>query len=514
MQNSNSGILSSPELIVLQSKDCNGYKKALHQLLSLTYRFDEFDDFYFFEHPITLVRQENTGIIPYENYILESFVVDADAFDELHPDLHHLIHNLALSDLTTDEGWLFRSLIIAYALHNKDHIRFYIEYLRSIDTEGESEEFDDIESLVQKYGWCKETLHLIIGRLIDYTGQFGIIQFSEHASDDLGKWLSDTKNYDVFYSIFIKILVSSSYNDEHAKYRTREAANALYGKGSVEADKWFETTMSLYHEQIDTIYTLNSECNDILTEKVSYDQADALYEKIRSLGNKELDTKFSAICYSRANIELAKVCGDKIKPLTDKTTALFQKAEEWILLSMQYSYVDDEYNFPYMSRAKKIRQMVILYQNWGRAYLKSGDSVAEIESKEKFYTEGLTLLEKGFIYDHADEYCAMNYSFILYMIFASLGSTILKEKFAKQLEYLDNILTSLPEDPKYFGLYCNANVLFGGMHETEKCYDCLEKAFKANQTLKQVKLSDFNDKEIDYLREEPRFKALVKKYFK
>ncbi|MFX3470803.1 tetratricopeptide repeat protein [Leptospira borgpetersenii] len=78
----------------------------------------------------------------------------------------------------------------------KKNIENYINFLRSNDLNHEVYQSDDINALVEKWGWCQETLSLMAVRC--FRGQFGTDQFHEMMEAGLSEYLNLPGNMDYF----------------------------------------------------------------------------------------------------------------------------------------------------------------------------------------------------------------------------------------------------------------------------------------------------------------------------
>ncbi|EMM71760.1 tetratricopeptide repeat protein [Leptospira weilii] len=129
------------------------------------------------------------------------FYNEAVQYSEFHPLILKYVnkiidHNLQYSILwSCEEEHAGTHAIMALALSEKKYIGDYINFLRSNDLNHEVYQSDDINALVQKWGWCEETLSLMAARC--FRGQFGSDQFDEMMETGLSEFLDfpDKKDY-------------------------------------------------------------------------------------------------------------------------------------------------------------------------------------------------------------------------------------------------------------------------------------------------------------------------------
>lgn len=79
---------------------------------------------------------------------------------------------------------------MALALFDKRYISDYIDFLRTNDLDHEVYQSDDIRELIERWGWCEETLSLAAAR--SFRGQFGPDQLGEILSEGLEEYLTET----------------------------------------------------------------------------------------------------------------------------------------------------------------------------------------------------------------------------------------------------------------------------------------------------------------------------------
>lgn len=98
--------------------------------------------------------------------------------------------------------------IAALALFDKKYIQDYIDFLRSNDLDHEVYQSDDIQELIERWGWCEEILSLAAAR--SFRGQFGPDQLGEMLSDGLEEYLMENDSLKSFAEKICKEIKSES----------------------------------------------------------------------------------------------------------------------------------------------------------------------------------------------------------------------------------------------------------------------------------------------------------------
>ncbi|WP_299899077.1 hypothetical protein [uncultured Aquimarina sp.] len=96
-------------------------------------------------------------------------------------------------DSETPVGSTAASLL---ALYDKKYIENYINFLRTNDMDHEVDQYGDINTIIEKYGVCEETLSLAIARACSVCGQHGSEQFEELLEDNFLEYIKS--NFDLF----------------------------------------------------------------------------------------------------------------------------------------------------------------------------------------------------------------------------------------------------------------------------------------------------------------------------
>jgi hypothetical protein len=78
-----------------------------------------------------------------------------------------------------EENPAARNVALNLALYSKEYVPRYTEYLEWHDMDHEVYEYQDIDEIMVKYGWCEETLDLAALRAGIACGQKGMEQFEE-----------------------------------------------------------------------------------------------------------------------------------------------------------------------------------------------------------------------------------------------------------------------------------------------------------------------------------------------
>lgn len=84
--------------------------------------------------------------------------------------------------------------IMALVTKNIKWIPSYIDFLRSSDLDHEVNQSGDIFSIIKKYGWCEETLTIVIARLLSCHGQHGEEDFEAFLEDGLLNFIKENES--------------------------------------------------------------------------------------------------------------------------------------------------------------------------------------------------------------------------------------------------------------------------------------------------------------------------------
>ncbi len=89
--------------------------------------------------------------------------------------------------------------ILQLAFHHKERIKDYISYLRLNDLEGEAHQFADVELIIDRHGYCPETMQLLVARGVSCAGQSGDQQIYMHGKQKaLCEYLSNPEKRKLF----------------------------------------------------------------------------------------------------------------------------------------------------------------------------------------------------------------------------------------------------------------------------------------------------------------------------
>ncbi|WP_246057410.1 hypothetical protein [Leptospira gomenensis] len=98
--------------------------------------------------------------------------------------------------------------VVALALLDKKYIENYVDFLRTNDLDHEVYQSDDIQELIERWGWCEEILSLAAAR--SFRGQFGPDQLGEMLSDGLEEYLMENDSLKSFVEKICKEIESAS----------------------------------------------------------------------------------------------------------------------------------------------------------------------------------------------------------------------------------------------------------------------------------------------------------------
>ncbi|HAS41047.1 MAG TPA: hypothetical protein DCS93_11225 [Microscillaceae bacterium] len=94
--------------------------------------------------------------------------------------------------------------ILALVNQSKNWISNYIDFLRTNDLDHEVEQIWDIQSIIEKYGWGKETCRLAIARNVSCCGQGGKEQFNNFLNNGLIDYLNSDEHRKEFLNLILQ----------------------------------------------------------------------------------------------------------------------------------------------------------------------------------------------------------------------------------------------------------------------------------------------------------------------
>ena len=130
--------------------------------------------------------------------------------------------------------------VLALALHNRKRIDDYIGFLRTNDLDSEEVQMWHIASIIEKYGWCEETVKLAVARNISCCGQGGREQFKTFAEDGLRDYLADPDKR----KAFLENIRSEFLSWDKLTSRMQDSS-----------EKYFRTYIVSYVSHFDTLLT-------------------------------------------------------------------------------------------------------------------------------------------------------------------------------------------------------------------------------------------------------------------
>ncbi|WP_298956318.1 hypothetical protein [uncultured Nonlabens sp.] len=140
--------------------------------------------------------------------------------------------------------------ILALVNQSKKWIPPYIEFLRTNDLDHEVEQMWDIKSIIDKYGWIKETCRLAIARNISCCGQGGTEQFNDFLNNGLSGYLNIDKNR----KGFLDFILQEFEEWDAVDFRLKEGSEKYYKSYIVNTVSNFDKILD--EEEINKIKTV------------------------------------------------------------------------------------------------------------------------------------------------------------------------------------------------------------------------------------------------------------------
>lgn len=179
-----------------------------------------------------------------------------------YPDLSSLILEYCENTDNGEEGtriWIMNEYIegtpagtyaiLALVNQNKNRIPNYIEFLRTNDLDHEFEQIWDINSIIEKYGWGKETCRLAIARNVSCRGQAGTEQFNNFLNHGLMDYLNSDENR----KEFLDLIFQEFKEWDQVEFRLKEGSKKYYINNVVSYVHHFDKILK--EEEINEIKT-------------------------------------------------------------------------------------------------------------------------------------------------------------------------------------------------------------------------------------------------------------------
>ncbi|MDF2192085.1 hypothetical protein [Paraflavitalea sp. CAU 1676] len=104
-----------------------------------------------------------------------------------------------------DETVVGTAAMLALVYHDKKYIPDYIAFLRKNDLDHEVNQGVDINGVIKRYGWCRETAYLAAARSLSCYGHHGRDFFKDLLqTSELKTFIAKTENFELFYEGIVR----------------------------------------------------------------------------------------------------------------------------------------------------------------------------------------------------------------------------------------------------------------------------------------------------------------------
>jgi len=238
-----------PEYILLNSTDLNEYKSALEQLIKLSGKLESFKSLYFEKNPIKFYKNEENKVLLYESFEIQDFINEISKITELKSQIDLFFENISKECVYVSGDYYFRELICEYAMLDKENVKYYTNFLSAIEEDTDLEA-DDVDSIIEKHGWCNETVDLIIYRYFANSPvDHGKEQFINAIEEGLSEFLENKSNLDYFVKIVVEYMHADTEwedgddeEDSEISYtleKTKEIFDYVFGEDTEESEKYY-----------------------------------------------------------------------------------------------------------------------------------------------------------------------------------------------------------------------------------------------------------------------------------
>lgn len=500
-----------PEFILLNSLDLIEYKSALEQLINLSGKLESFESLYFEDSPIRFYKKEEDKILMYENFEIQDFITVTSKINELIPQIDLFFEKISIVCVYVSGDYYFRELIREYALLKKENVKYYINYLAALEEDTDLEA-DDVDTIIEKYGWCNETIDLILLRFYAYSPvPHGKYQFANAIDDGLAEYLEKKSNADYFLKRIVETIKKIGDDDDDEiddlKEHIKELLNLVFGD---EADKYIEKIAK-------QLNPYEKELNDIknvwkgIETKEEADKIQESFKKLLDTGDKKITAEIAQLYYDWAAEIARKICGKKLawnKEIDQKLTLAGELAEKSLkLLKIVEKNLSNHYS--------KIKLIATIYDNFSNIYMQSAYQAKNDKTKIEFFEKSIPYakISLGFMPDF-DSSC-VNYSCAIVNLLLIGNKQEQIKKYQAEIDYFNNLITSFDKiNEDFITVYNNACSVYTLLSDKKNAYKYLEKLLETNKTVKDYKKEYFSDDpDFEFIRNEEKFQELIEKYF-
>lgn len=212
-ENSFSEEIVIPKTNLNKELELNDCKNILKSLTSTLVSLKEKDEIYEFNYTIKVMYKEEMvmELIDGEMAFFKSVVQYEQLLDFIIDYVNTAENGKYGIRIWEDcETPLGNGAMMSLVENDKKYIKNYIDFLRTCDLDHEVCQWGDIDSVITKYGFTKETTKLVLVRLMSCAGQSGKEQFTDFLDKGLETYLADNK--ELFLTALVAETNYSLYN--------------------------------------------------------------------------------------------------------------------------------------------------------------------------------------------------------------------------------------------------------------------------------------------------------------
>lgn len=495
-----------PEQILLNSFDLSGYKSALELLSALAKKLSDFKPLYFEKNPITFCIQQDGKLMKYENLEINNFVDEVAKQKDLKPQLDEFFEKISNECVYVSGDYYFRELICEYACLKKENIKYYINFLSSIEEDTDLEA-DDVDNIIKKHGWCNENIDLVLHRYFADSpvphGRDQVAQFIKN--EGLDKYLKEEKNIEFFIQKISENYANIDENEEeYLNETTKELFEELFLDDTIQVQIYFEKVIILANSKYKSEVDFKQ-----ITNKKEAEHFILGLNKRADEGKKKDKEDVSEIYLEWSKGILNSITNEKKWNIEIDEKLKF--AAELGLLSLNYFKKVEKIADYYDSRTTVIAQIYNLIGSLLNNNLQhTEDENLKIDYLEKAISNFILSIKycKSFINPQEN----LSNSLVLLLKIGDKNKQI--SKYKNEVEFFrSNYNITNKKYDSYFTLYTNYSILFFMLEDLQYGYNNLQLSLEINQKVNNFKKDDYYGDDFKSVRDEKRFIELVEKYF-
>lgn len=493
--------------ILFENKTIDDYKTAIEDIFFTVYNYDIYEVPEADKNPIVFCNLKNGEYIPVDNYTLTDFIIEAEQIEQLRNEVIELINFISSANIISDCNYMFCEQIGIFAELKKEYINYFLKYLNAIDIKFESNEGKYIDRIIEKYGFIPETIKLITGRLTTYAGKNGENQVLNYLKNELGIWLKDQNNFDLFYYMFVKQLGFNYQSEEQTLEIIKPIFDIICQNKSEKPDYYINLAKAdsekFKNEKNEFIENINNE------RKTRKEKENLVFDEYDNIATEFFDKKLideiSFIYYLIADDYVDIIFKDFDK--LNWTRKIIDR------INSGFIYLNKSTKIDFYSGLRRAKNTIgKLYDYKARLLVKT---VNENPNNSEIYKDVFSSFKTSLKYDVFNSSSWISYLNDIVLYFYKIDKNLNDEIFQNEVAFFKSKAFYFDiHNENYCSVYYNLSCLYSILNEKEKSFKFLEKMLRLNLETKsftQKNIIDEND--FSNIKSETKFQELMEKYF-